>query len=953
MRKKAEWSSYVFSAAYRWKKPPKSWACRRGRSIDSGKRQRHGCIGNSAPPEFVTPERWKQIEAIFEQALELKANERAAFVQKSCTGDEELRREVESLLESHASAGGFIDDRSLFISEAGLKDDDEDVRVGQLVGAYRIVREIGRGGMGAVYMAERADEHYKKQVAIKLIKRGMDTDSVLRHFRNERQILANFDHPNIARLFDGATTDDGLPYFVMEYVEGLPINEYCTSHELPLVDRLKLFREVCAAVSYAHRHTVIHRDIKMSNILVTSEGTPKLLDFGIAIILQPGGGAEALMTMTGVRPMTPEYASPEQVRGEPITTASDVYSLGIILYELLVGRSPYRFTSRYPLDVAREITDTEPPRPSTAVARGKDLKFDPTGVRNSKALKGDLDTIVLMALRKEPERRYRSVEQFSEDIHRHLGNRPVLARRDTVRYRAAKFIQRNKLAVTAALLILVSLVAGLIATTWQAHRATVEKARAEKRFNDVRHLAHSVLFDYHDAVKNLPGATAVRERLVKDALAYLDSLNSEAASDPALQRELAAAYERVGDVRGEVYGASIGDMSGALDSYHKALRIREALVAANPHDVNNRRGLADSCMKIGTQLQDTTDAARGLDYLRKACALYQQLATEQRDNSDIRDYLSRSHNELGMALQNWGNPAEALKNHREALRLRKELLAVDPRNDLYRRHLAITYWDIGQALLFSGDIDGALQANQNAMHLCTMLLGENPENIKDRRRLAIVYQNEGDCRAFAGDVAGALESFGKKLQLDEQYLADDPVNAQARDDVAYSYARRGELLAGQADYAEALAEERKALGFYEKLVADSPRDLHTRYQTSVVASLVAELNAKIGNKDDALAACAKALGFFKELGGSPSPVYSDIRGQAYSHLGNAYAELARSSKSPSSEQQEHWRVARDLYRHSLEIWQDIQKRGTLSAELATKPGEASRRLAECEAALRK
>ena len=908
---------------------------------------------NSRSVAGVTPERWKEIEAVFEKALDLPTNARTAFLEKSCNGDEELRREVESLLESHASAGSFIDERTLFISNEDLKDKEEGVPVGHLIGAYRTVREIGRGGMGAVYLAERADEQYRKQVAIKLIKRGMDTDSVLRHFRNERQILAGFDHPNIARLFDGGTTDNGLPYFVMEYVEGLPINEYCAAHKISLVERLKLFREVCAAVSYAHRHTVIHRDIKKSNILVTSDGTPKLLDFGIAKILQPGAGAEALMTMTGVRPMTPEYASPEQIRGEPVTTASDVYSLGIVLYELLTGRSPYHFTSRSPLDIAREITDTEPPRPSTAVVRGEEAKRNATGIRNSKALKGDLDNIVLMALRKEPERRYQSVEQFSEDIYRHLGNRPVLARRDTVRYRAAKFIQRNKLAVTAALLILVSLVAGLIATTWQAHRATVEKARAEKRFNDVRHLAHSVLFDYHDAVKNLPGATVVRERLVKDALAYLDSLNSEAASDPALQRELAAAYERVGDVRGEVYGASIGDMSGALDSYHKALRIREALVAANPHDVNNRRGLADSDMKIGTQLQDTADAARGLEYLRKACALYQQLVTEQSDNSDMRDYLSRAHNELGIALQNWGDPVSALENHREALRLRKELLAADPRNDLHRRHLAITYWDIGQALMRSGDIHAALQANQNAMHLCTMLLGENPENIKDRRRLAIVYQNEGDCRAFAGDVAGALESFGKKLQLDEQYLADDPVNAQARDDVAYSYARRGELLAGQADYAEALAEERKALGFYGKLVADSPRDLHTRYQTSVVASLVAELNAKIGDKDDALAACAKALGFFKELGGSPSPVYSDIRGQAYSHLGNAYAELARSSKSPSSEQQEHWRVARDLYRHSLEIWQDIQKRGTLSAELATKPEEASRRLAECEAALRK
>jgi len=907
---------------------------------------------NSCSVAGVTPERWKEIEAVFEKALELSTNARTAFLEKSCDGDEELRREVESLLESHASAGSFIDERTLFISNEDLKDKEEGVPVGQLIGAYRTVREIGRGGMGAVYLAERADEQYRKQVAIKLIKRGMDTDSVLRHFRNERQILAGFDHPNIARLFDGGTTDNGLPYFVMEYVEGLPINEYCAAHKISLVERLKLFREVCAAVSYAHRHTVIHRDIKMSNILVTNDGTPKLLDFGIAKILQPGGGAEALMTMTGVRPMTPEYASPEQVRGEPVTTASDVYSLGIVLYELLVGRSPYRFTSRSPLDIAREITDTEPPRPSTAVVRGEEAKRNATGIRNSKALKGDLDNIVLMALRKEPERRYQSVEQFSEDIYRHLGNRPVLARRDTVRYRAAKFIQRNKLAVTAALLILVSLVAGLIATTWQAHRATVEKARAEKRFNDVRHLAHSVLFDYHDAVKNLPGATAVRERLVKDALAYLDSLNSEAASDPALQRELAAAYERVGDVRGEVYGASIGDMSGALDSYHKALRIREALVAANPHDVNNRRGLADSCMKIGTQLQDTTDAARGLDYLRKACALYQQLATEQRDNSDIRDYLSRSHNELGMALQNWGNPAEALKNHREALRLRKELLAVDPRNDLYRRHLAITYWDIGQALMRSGDINAALEANRNCMDLCVPLFAENPTNIKDRARVAISYQMDGEYRALAGDVAGALESFRKKLQLDEQNLNDDPANAQARSDVAYSWSRIGEILATKGDYAEALSQERKALGFCERLSADSPQDVHMRYRTAILGGFIAELYAKLGNREQALAACGKVLGLLKALPENfADSVHSGLRGQAYLHLAAAHAVLAASTELTASQQQEHWRAARDFFQHSLAIWQDMKLRGVLTADNAPKLDETVGEIAKCDAAL--
>src|SRR5881398_1411326 len=503
---------------------------------------------------------------MFEHALELPINERTAFVQKSSNGDDELRREVESLLESHAQAGSFIDKRSIFFSDEEVGEKSEILSPGELIGSYRILREIGRGGMGAVYLAERADQEYEKQVAIKLIKPGMDTDAVLRHFRNERQILASFDHPNIARLFDGGTTEDGLPYFVMEYVEGLPINEYCAAHKISLVDRLKLFREVCAAVSYAHRHTVIHRDIKMSNILVTSDGTPKLLDFGIAKILQPGAGPEALMTMTGVRPMTPEYASPEQVRGEPVTTASDVYSLGVVLYELLTGRSPYHFTSRSPSDVVREITNTEPPRPSTVVSNNNQQ----SEITNQKFLRGDLDNIVLMALRKEPERRYQSVEQFSEDIGRHLAARPVLARKDTIGYRAGKFVRRNKVATAAASSVFFSLLSGIVATTWEAQRAKAEKARAERRFNDVRQLAHSVLFDYHDAIKNLPGATRVRERLVKDALIYLDSLAGEASGDPALQRELAAAYERVGDVRGEAFGASLGDRAGATDSYRKA-----------------------------------------------------------------------------------------------------------------------------------------------------------------------------------------------------------------------------------------------------------------------------------------------------------------------------------------------------------------------------------------------
>src|SRR6266705_1621918 len=273
----------------------------------------------------VTPERWKRVEAVFEQALELPQDQRAAFLQENCNSDAEVRREVESLLNSHERAGNFIDQPSLFFADDTLRDNGSTLQAGELIGSYRIVRELGRGGMGAVYLAERADEQYKKRVAIKLIKRGMDTDAVLRHFRNERQILASFDHPNIARLFDGGTTKSGLPYFVMEYVEGLPIDQYCDTYRLSVTERLELFRDVCAAVTYAHRHTVIHRDIKPSNILVTSDGAPKLLDFGIAKILQPGGRAEALATLTALRLMTPEYASPEQVRGQPLTTATDVY----------------------------------------------------------------------------------------------------------------------------------------------------------------------------------------------------------------------------------------------------------------------------------------------------------------------------------------------------------------------------------------------------------------------------------------------------------------------------------------------------------------------------------------------------------------------------------------------------------------------------------------------------
>jgi eukaryotic-like serine/threonine-protein kinase len=405
----------------------------------------------------VTPKRWKQVEAVFEQALELPVGERTDFVQTTCDGDEEIGREVQSLLDSHARADSFIDRPNLFIASDEIDGHGATIASGQLIGAYRVARELGRGGMGAVYLAERADESYRKRVAIKLIKRGMDTDAVLRHFRNEKQILASFDHPNIARLFDAGTTETGLPYFIMEYVEGVSIDNYCDVHGLSIPERLKLFCEVCVAVTYAHRQAVIHRDIKASNILVTTEGAPKLLDFGIAKILQRDDGTEGTATMTMLRPMTPEYASPEQVRGERVTPASDVYSLGVVLYHLLTGQQPYRLKTRTPEEISRAITEQEPTRPSTAIAR-RDGSAK-SQVRNPKLLRGDLDNIVMMALRKEPERRYQSVEQLSEDLKRHLEGRPIIARPISPPARVWRWSRRNPtLACAATACLLLALV---------------------------------------------------------------------------------------------------------------------------------------------------------------------------------------------------------------------------------------------------------------------------------------------------------------------------------------------------------------------------------------------------------------------------------------------------------------------------------------------------------------
>jgi serine/threonine protein kinase len=458
-------------------------------------------------------ERWQTVERLYHATLECEEGQRAAFLTRACGGDEALRREVESLVSYGNRTAEFIEGSALELvapALAGEEASEEDCAsceiaiiekmIGKRISQYRVVEHLGSGGMGEVYRAVRADDQFEKQVAIKLVHAGEASGFIISRFKKERQILASLDHPNIARLHDGGATEEGVPYFVMELVEGQPIDKYCDSKKLGIATRLKLFLQVCSALEYAHQHQIIHRDIKPANILVTEEGVPKLLDFGIAKILDSealaGVAGEVGKTQTMFRAFTPEYASPEQIKAAPISTASDVYSLGVLLYELLTGRRPYRFKTRTPAEIEQAICEEEPLKPSTVVTRveeqnladGTTASITPETISKARdsdpkrmhsCLLGDLDAIVMMALRKEPHRRYASADDLSQDVRKHLDGRPITARPSTITYRGTKFLRRHReLAVAVGMLVfLVALASLAIVRRWEVGRSATEPPR--------------------------------------------------------------------------------------------------------------------------------------------------------------------------------------------------------------------------------------------------------------------------------------------------------------------------------------------------------------------------------------------------------------------------------------------------------------------------------------------
>jgi non-specific serine/threonine protein kinase/serine/threonine-protein kinase len=825
----------------------------------------------------MTPERWQRVKDVLQDALALPPAERAPFLTRTAQEDADLAREVDSLLAADEEAGAFIVTPALArVDAVALVERLQDTSKwsGRRVGPYALVREIGHGGMGAVYLGVRADDEYQKQVAIKVVRSSFDPSFIEQRFRHERQILADLDHPNVARLIDGGSTNDGSPYFVMEFVDGLPIDRYCHVNSLSVAARLALFLKVCGAVHYAHQRLVVHRDLKASNILVTGDGTPKLLDFGIAKLLADDSHAPEERTLTVMRVMTLESASPEQVRGETVTTSTDVYALGVMLHRLLTGRPPYEGATPTSHDLARAICEVEPRRASDSVMDA------PT----ARELRGDLDTIVLKALQKDPARRYGTVEQFAEDVTRHLEGRPVLARPDTLRYRTTKFVTRHKAAVAIAALAVASLAAGVVATAWQTRVARVERARAERRFNDVRRLANSFLFEFHDAIQDLPGSTKARELVVRRATEYLDSLASESSHDPSLSQELAEAYDRVGDVEGLPAWANLGDTAGALRNHRIALGLRQTLAAGNP-DKTIQNGLRTTYDHLYSILAQMGDVKGAMEYQRKSLAIAQALYER--------------------------NPTGAFE----------------------QRSLGIAYHSAGESMILLGDYAGALDSFTREAKIFEAVLATNKTSANAQRNVAVAYKKVGAVLEKQGNTAAALDNYRKAIALDERRVQANANDTSSLLDLSFGYASIGYTLSTVGDTARALESYGQALSLRKRASDADPNDVNA-------SDALARAHVSIGHVYRSADRPVEAIPYYTDAlkimaprrlaDPNNSAVVSRLR-ELYASLADANAKAASTSKNVT-DAMHRWRDARDSCQKSLGLWAEKQARGALTTD---------------------
>lgn len=791
-----------------------------------------------SPADNLTPAAWARIRGLFDALAELEPAERERLL--AAEPDRELAAAVTELYAAEAGAGSLLESQTaLGPPEPG---DGDELAVGTSLGPWRITGVLGQGGMGTVYRASRADGTFEREVAIKLVRGAVDGASLQRRFEAERRILATLDHPGIAQLLDAGTTSGGMPYLVLELVDGLELDEYCREHQLGLAGRLRLFVEICEAVSFAHEKLVLHRDLKPSNVLVDAAGRPKLLDFGIAKVLDPETGTENAATLTrfGLRALTPAYASPEQLRSEPLTTASDVWALGAVLYHLLCGRLPFPDALGTGEQRATQI-EGHPLEPPSSILR----RQGSVGSLPWRSVRGDLDTIVAKALAPDRSRRYRSVGELADDLRRLLEGRPVLARPDSWAYRTQRFLRRHALGVAATVLVVTALVGAALVALHQARLARAERDLARSRFDEVRQLAGVFLFEVHDRIALLPGSLATRELLASTAIEYLDRLAAGAEDELDLAAEVAAGYERLATIQGQPFRGHRGDATAARTSLEKALALRERLLAQGYPDAERAAtSLAEALLSLAEVESELGQYPRGVELVSRGVKILEAGAHDSVLGA-------RLGVRLGHLLALTGDRERGVVELDRAITILEEGAAAgDPE---VRFALARAHADHGSVVGNSGAEDAferALVAMRRALEVDAELVREHPENLRFLGSLARSWRMLGSTLSVLYRDTEALEAFLHSAELAEKLVAAEPADVEAQARLAAARLDAAGMLAaiGRLDEADPLVDA--AIAVLETLHTSEPENVR----------VAVSLASAIGRKAHVLAYRAETLG---------------------------------------------------------------------------------------------
>lgn len=873
---------------------------------------------------------------LFHSVLELAEEDRQEYLEEQCGDDAALLAKVHRLLERESSGTAL----GLPGYEQGNMSEPSDIS-GQKIGAYEIKHELGSGGMGAVHLASRADDEYRKDVAIKVVRDRLSNELIER-FLNERQILATLEHPNIARLLDGGTTDDGFPYVVMEYVIGRPINEFCDQGRLTTRQRLELFLTVCSAVQYSHQNLIVHRDIKPQNILVTEDGTPKLLDFGIAKLLSENKVAHSpMLTVAAGRRLTPDFASPEQIRGEQITTASDVYSLGVLLYELLSGHQPYRITTQTASEIEQLICEVEPAPPSSKLTTSLDDGSDDTiediararGTgpnRLRRKLAGDLDNVLLMALRKEPERRYATPEALADDIRRYLADQPVVARKDTWNYRTAKFLRRNRIAAAAtAFVVLVILAASAVSINF-AIRENQQRMLAEERFEDVRELATTLLYDIHDSVVN-DGPSATRDLLVSTGLNYLDSLHTPDHDNPSLRRDIARGYIRVARIQVDLSNANLGNTQKAIENALHGMSIVSQLLEQSPGEPDAILVAAEGHQVLGYLSRHNDDLATSIEYFEEALRLRRDVAERFPDRALDRPRLDSIHKSYALAMGSASRLPEAIQHYEQAETLLNELIALHPDRH-YLVDLALQARAFrGQVHQRVGDFEEAREILEPVLEDIQQELAERPATNQLIGALGATRINLGRTYDALGDPERAEVELLAALELHERLSAADPQNATLWVNVSVTNHFLGKLYDNKGDTERALEHFQEMLHARRKVVEREPESLELRRSYAVALDMNGFAMRKLGRNLEALEHHQQANQAFIELAQTRPDDVTAQRSVAVSwyFLGQLERDIALTESQDPALRYKHLRNAIRAFEAGRSIMIGIRDDGNL------------------------